>query len=300
MTLAHPPRTRNGAGAFPGVPPRSSTVGTIMATQENRTGDEAAPAPSGATPSGAVQSVDRALAVLELIGAMGSAGITELAAELGVHKSTVSRIVGSLESRGFVEPEPGSRKYRIGFTVVRLASSTNASLDLSKQGQEICEKLAGEFGETTNLAVLGGNQAVNIVEAQGTSSVALQTWVGQTSPAHATSSGKVLLSALSDNEIRELFAGGLTRYTDHTITDIEALLTDLAQVRERGWAIADEELEVGLVAIAAPIRDQTGAVISALSVSGPRYRVDPDHAADIAAQVTAAASELNSRFGFRG
>lgn len=249
-------------------------------------------------PSGSVQSVDRALQILELIGQLGTAGVTELATELGVHKSTVSRVIGSLESHGFVEQEPTGRKYRIGFTVVRLASSTTAHLDLSKQGHEICEKLAAELGETTNLAVLDGNQAINLVEAQGTSSVALQTWVGQTSPAHATSSGKVLLSALSDNDIRSLFVRGLPRYTEHTITHIDALLADLTAVRERGWAIAEEELEVGLVALAAPIRDHTGAVISALSVSGPRYRVDPDHADDIAAAVTAAASELNARFGF--
>ena len=253
---------------------------------------------TGPSASGAVQSVDRALQILELIGQLGSAGVTELALQLGVHKSTVSRVITSLESRGFVEQEPTGRKYRIGFTVVRLASSTTATLDLSKQGQEICELLAAETGETTNLAVLGGNQAVNIVEAQGTSSVALQTWVGQTSPAHATSSGKTLLAALSDDEVREIFAAGLPRYTDNTITETDALLTELAMIRDRGWALAEEELEVGLVAVAAPIRDHTGTVISALSISGPRYRLDPANAPELAARVQQAAAELNARFGY--
>ncbi|WP_020172749.1 IclR family transcriptional regulator [Gordonia polyisoprenivorans] len=256
--------------------------------------------PSENPGSGAVQSVDRALQILELIGQHGAAGVTELAAELGVHKSTVSRVIGSLEARGFVEQEPGGRKYRIGFTVVRLASSTSATLDLSKQGQEICEMLAAELGETANIAVLGGTQAVNIVEAQGTSSVALHTWIGQTSPAHATSSGKTLLAALSDDEVRATFSAGLPGYTEHTITEIDALLADLALIRDRGWAIAEEELELGLVAVAAPIRDHSGAVIGALSVSGPRYRLDPDDAPALAATVQRAAVELNSRFGFRG
>ncbi|MGC4936163.1 IclR family transcriptional regulator [Gordonia sp. DT30] len=258
------------------------------------------PSNESAPQTGSVQSVDRALQILELIGRLGSAGVTELAGALGVHKSTVSRIIGSLENRGFVEQEPAGRKYRIGYAIVRLAGSTSATLDLAKHGQEICEKLAADLGETTNLAVRSGDQAVNLVEAQGTSSVALQTWVGQTSPAHATSSGKVLLSALPDNEVRALFAGGPPRYTDHTITGIDALLADLAAVRERGWALADEELEVGLVAIAAPIRDHTGTVISALSVSGPRYRFDPERADEIADAVRGAAAELNARFGFTG
>ncbi|MFT4127051.1 MAG: IclR family transcriptional regulator [Gordonia sp. (in: high G+C Gram-positive bacteria)] len=264
-----------------------------MANNSERVTPDPAPAPAGA-----VQSVDRALQILELIGRDGSAGVTELAAELGVHKSTVSRLLASLESRGFVEQEAGGRKYRIGFTVVRLASASTASFDLSKQGQEICEAIAAETGETTNIAVLGGAQAVNIVEAQGSSSVALQTWIGQTTPAHATSSGKVLLSALTDDEVRALFTTGLPRYTDNTITTLDALLAELAVIRARGWAMADEELEVGLVAVAAPLHDHTGAVTSALSISGPRYRVDPTDIEMIVAKAVAGAAELDARMGY--
>lgn len=246
---------------------------------------------------GSVQSVDRALQIMEFIGQLGTAGVTDLSVRLGVHKSTVSRILTSLEARGFVE-QIADRKYRIGFTVVRLAGTTKATIDLAKQGQDICDALAAQVGETTNLAVLGGGMAINVVEAQGSASVALQTWVGQSSPAHATSSGKVLLSSLTDDEIRTLYAARPPRYTDTTITDIDVLLTDLHAVAERGWAIADEELEVGLVAIAAPVRDASGALISALSISGPRYRLDPDDAPRLAAQVAEAADALSARFGF--
>ncbi len=262
-----------------------------MSSAESHDVEKAAP--------GAVQSVDRALQILEFVGQMGTAGVTDLSVKLGVHKSTVSRILTSLEARGFVE-QVADRKYRIGFTIVRLAGTTTATVDLAKQGQDICDALAAQIGETTNLAVLGGGTAINVVEAQGTASVALQTWVGQSSPAHATSSGKVLLSSLSDDEVRALYPNGIPAYTSTTITDIDVLLDDLHTVAERGWAIADEELEVGLVAIAAPVRDHTGALISALSISGPRYRLDPDDAPRFAAQVQEAAAALSARFGFRG
>ncbi|MEE4025570.1 IclR family transcriptional regulator [Gordonia sp. PKS22-38] len=249
---------------------------------------------------GAVQSVDRALHVLEMIGRAGTAGVTELAVELGVHKSTVSRIIGSLEARGFVEQVPDSRKYRIGFTVVRLAGSTTATLDLAKQGQDICNALAADTGETTNLAVLGGADAINVVEAQGSSSVALQTWVGQSTPAHATSSGKALLSGLTADELRATMPARLRAFTENTITSLSALTANLDIVRERGWAMAEEELEVGLIAVAAPIRDHTGRVVSSLSISGPRYRFAPEDAPQVAAKVMRAATELNERFGYYG
>lgn len=249
---------------------------------------------------GAVQSVDRALALLELIGAAGSAGVTELAAELGVHKSTVSRILGSLEARGFVDQEPTGRKYRVGMTVVRLAGASAGSMDLTRLGQDTCESVAMATGETTNLAILAGDEAINITEATGSSNVALRTWVGQASPAHATSSGKVLLAALDDATLRELLPAELPRFTGATITDRSALEGELRLITERGWATAVEELELGLVAIAAPIRDRTGAVVRALSISGPRYRLEPDRVDELTPIVVDAATKLSTLLGHRG
>lgn len=253
---------------------------------------------SGSSP---VKSVDRALQVLESIGRAGSAGVSELALELGVHKSTVSRIVASLEARGFVEQESDRGKYRIGFTVVRLAGAAgDARLELARQGQDICDNLAAELGETANLAVLDveSGQAVNIVEAKSPSSVALRTWVGQSSPAHATSSGKVLLTGIPPKELAGVVGTRLQRYTERTITTMSELRAELAEVGRRGWSLADEEYEVGLVAVGAPVHDHTGSVIAALCVSGPNYRLDPADAPEVAALVTAAAARLDERFGY--
>ena len=225
--------------------------------------------------SAAVQSVDRALLVMEILATLGQAGVTEIAEQLGVHKSTVSRIISVLEARGYVEQLSERGKYRLGFAIARLARSTSAQLDLVKQSQAACDALALESGETTNLAVLDGDRIVNVAEAIGPAGVALRTWIGQSCPAHATSSGKALLAALDPGYVRELLEHPLPTFTPNTIADAAALEAELVTVRATGWASVREELEIGLNAVAAPVRDSSGKVVAALSVSGPSYRLEP-------------------------
>ena len=245
----------------------------------------------------AVQSVDRALMVLEIIGKLGTAGVTEIATELGVHKSTVSRLVAVLEARGFVEQLSERGKYRLGFTIVRLAGSTSAQLDLTKESQSICDGLSERTGETINVAVLDDDRIINVVEAQGSSEITLRSWVGQSCPAHATSSGKALLADLSDDEVQRRTADPLATFTPNTIGDAATLRADLGLVRTAGWACVREELEVGLNAVAAPIRDHTGKVIAALSVSGPSYRLTPERFEVVAEMTLAAAAAISRRLG---
>lgn len=248
----------------------------------------------------AVQSVDRALLVMEIIAKLGQAGVTEIAAELGVHKSTVSRLIAVLESRGYVEQLSDRGKYRLGFSIVRLAGSTSAQVDLVGQSQGACNALAAETGETTNIAVLDGNRIINIVEAAGTGSIALRSWVGQSCPAHATSSGKVLLSGLEPAALRKQVGQKLESYTASTLTKVADLAAQLVTVRERGWASVREELEIGLNAVAAPVLDGNGVIVAALSVSGPSYRLGPDRFASTAELAIAGAADISHRLGYFG
>ena len=218
------------------------------------------------------------------------AGVTEIAGELGVHKSTVSRLVAVLESRGFVEQLADRGKYRLGFAIVRLAGSTSARMDLAKEGQAICDRLAQQTGETTNLAILDGDRIVNVVEAVGPAEIALRSWVGQNCPAHATSSGKALLSGLDDGALRALLGDALAGFTPHTLSSLDDLLEQLRFVRTSGWASACEELEIGLNAVGAPVRDASGTIVAALSVSGPAYRLNPSRFEVVAEMVTAGAA----------
>jgi DNA-binding IclR family transcriptional regulator len=246
-----------------------------------------------------VQSVDRAVTILDILARRGEAGVTEIAHELDVHKSTAFRLVGALEARQLVEQVSERGKYRLGFGIVRLAGATTAELDLSRESRAVCERLAADLDETVNLAIVDQGQETNIMQVYGSAAVTSRNWIGQRTPLHTTSSGKVLLAWSSGDE-RELALGTLKRFTPNTRTDRTRLLVELAEVRARGWASTVEELEVGLNAVAAPIRGADGDVIAALSASGPAYRMAPAFFADIAGKLVAGADEISFRVGYLG
>jgi IclR family acetate operon transcriptional repressor len=244
-----------------------------------------------------VQSVDRAISVLELL-AQGEAGITEIAGELGVHKSTVSRLVSVLESRGLVEQLGERGKYAIGFGVVRLAGAATGRMDLTKLGQPVCQALADAFGETVNIAVHDAGVAINITQARGSAAVSAVNWIGQRTPLHATSSGKVLLAFLDLDERKRLVSLPLDSYTENTVVDPSQLLSELEEVATQGFAACFEELELGLHAIAVPVRGHRGEVVAAMSASGPSYRLSRERVEQIIPAMSAAAADLSAQLGY--
>jgi DNA-binding IclR family transcriptional regulator len=172
----------------------------------------------GETPQdGTVQSVDRALTILETLARSGEAGVTDLARGLGVHKSTAFRLVATLESHGLVEQTEDRGKYRLGVGLLRLAGATTARLDVVQEARSLCRKLAADTGETVNIAVLADRAALYLDQIAGSSALQPHNWVGQHIPLHATSNGKVLLGGLDDESLAELL-GSLPAYTDMTIT----------------------------------------------------------------------------------
>lgn len=254
--------------------------------------------PQSADSGAAVQSVDRAITVLEILARKGEAGVTEIAGEIGVHKSTAFRLVSVLEDRGLVEQHHDRGKYRLGFGMLRLVGATAARLDVTQQSRPITEALAQEVGETINIAVLSGHDALYVDQVAGTSALQMRNWVGQRIPLHATSNGKALLAFLPSDEIDQALPTPLTRFTDRTITTLARIREELAEVRSRGYATAVEELEQGLVAVAAPIRDQRGAVIASVSASGPVFRLTPERIPDVGDTVRRAADEISRRLGW--
>src|SRR6476646_5944683 len=182
---------------------------------------------------GAVQSVDRAVSILELLAKHGEQGVTEVAGELGVHKSTAFRLVATLEQRGLVEQTEDRGKYRLGVGLLRLAGATTARLDVVQEARPICRRLAQETGETVNIAVLSESSALYLDQVAGSSALQSHNWVGQHIPLHATSNGKVLLSGLDDAALDEVL-GGLSRYTAMTITRKSQLREEIKLVREQG------------------------------------------------------------------
>ncbi|MEU1620159.1 IclR family transcriptional regulator [Streptomyces sp. NPDC005722] len=255
---------------------------------------------SGAQPGG-VQSVDRAISVLEILARRGEAGVSEVAAEIEVHKSTAFRLLGALEARGLVEQAGERGKYRLGFGIVRLAGAVTGRIDITQQGRPVCERLAEEIGETVNIAVMEKHFAINLYQVRGPAAVTAHNWVGQLTPLHATSSGKVLLAHLPAGRRAELLAdAGLEKLTPHTLTSRTKLEKDLAGARERGYACTLEELEIGLHAMAAPVRSRDGEVIAAVSASGPSYRFTQERMRELAPLLVAGAAEISHRMGYLG
>lgn len=251
-----------------------------------------------ATERGAgVQSVDRALAILECLARLGEAGVTELAAELGVHKSTAFRLAATLEAHRLVEQTSDRGKYRLGVGVLRLAGATTARLDVVQESRPVCRSLATATGETVNIAVLSEHSALYLDQVAGSSALQPHNWVGQHIPLHATSNGKVLLSGLDDDAL-DATVPELPKYTPRTITTRGRLREELERVRAQGYAVAVDELEVGLAAVAAPIRNAHGDIVASMSVSGPTFRMPEATLAEVIERLIEAALEVSHRLGW--
>ena len=245
-----------------------------------------------------VQSVGRAISILETLAeGPGELGVTQIGRRLGVHKATASRLMATLAEHGLVERNSVTDKYRLGFGLVRLATAAAGKLDLVQQARPVLEQVAEESGETVNLAVLDGDDVVNIDQITPGHLVVNVNWVGKRTPLHCTSNGKVLMAFLPDVERKRILARRLPRMTERTIVDPLALQRELSEVRARGWAHTVEELEIGLNAVAAPIRRSGGSVVAALSVSGPAYRVTRERISELGPMVTSAANRISGRLG---
>ena len=255
---------------------------------------------SGASGAGPVQSVDRAVAILEILARDGEAGVTEVARELDVHKSTASRLLAALDRRELVTQDTARGKFRLGVGIVRLAGAASRKLDVVQESRPVCRALAQEVGETVNLAILSGRDALYLDQVAGPAALSPHNWAGQRIPLHATSDGKVLLADLPQGELAACLAPPLARFTDRTITDLAEFGELLAQVRRRGFATAVEELEAGLTAIAVPVRNAEGNVIASISASGPSFRIPAERIPALAVALGRAAAEVSRRLGWPG
>jgi DNA-binding IclR family transcriptional regulator len=246
---------------------------------------------------GGLQSVTRALRSLELIAEAGELGVTELGRRLGVHKATASRLAATLADRGLVERDPATERYRLGFGLIRLAGAAMAGLDLVSSARPVLEDLAEESRETVTIAVLSGDDVVAIDQVTGTRSIVSVSWVGKRTPLHTTSTGKVFLAFMDDGERDRRLVPPLERSTKRSVVDAEQLRTQLGEVRRRGYAQTLEELEEGLNAVAAPVRQADGEVVAALSVSGPAFRMRPVDLPRIGRLTIEASDKISRRLG---
>ena len=216
-------------------------------------------------------SAERVLALLTSFDdARVELSVTEMAASLGVHKSTASRQAGVLERAGLLTRS--GRRFRLGLEVIRLGTLAMRSMDFVASMQPAMEKLSQQTGETVNLAVPDGQQVLNVAEVPSTFILnSSGGWIGRRTTPHAVANGKVLMAYGAIP-----MPGRLERYTAQTITSRDALSAELKTIRVNGYATAVAELEEGLVAVASPVLDAGGTCVAALSVSGPAFRMPPE------------------------
>jgi DNA-binding IclR family transcriptional regulator len=250
--------------------------------------------------SSTVQSVERAIAILKSFSQeKPERGVNELSRELGLHKSTVSRLMITLERGGLLSRNQETERYQLGVDLIGMAAQVVSYMDVRQIARPFLRQLAETCQETVNLAVLDAGQIVNLEQfVPPARQVKNIGWVGRRMCPHCTAAGKVLLAHLSQDEFDRIVQAGLERFTSRTITAPHELQQELLQVRKQGYAISREELEEGLNVVAAPIYDHTGQVTAAVSVAGPAYRVTPELFPELAVRLMDAAAEISERLGY--
>jgi IclR family transcriptional regulator, KDG regulon repressor len=267
-----------------------------METVAHQSDDEAV---REVSPRYRIQAIERAVAILNAFSMeTPELGVTELAERVGLHKSTVHRFMVNLDAAGLVERNARTGRYRLGLHIFELGGLVMQQMNLWDEALPFLESLVRDTGETGHLAVLDGGEAIYIERVEARRALRVPSAIGRGYPAHATNLGKVLLADLPPERVAEIVAErGLASFTRNTITDPDELNAELERIRERGFAIDDEEYDEGLRCIGAGVRDHSGHVVSALGIGGPVTRVTPARVDELAELVMAAARGLSRRLG---
>jgi DNA-binding IclR family transcriptional regulator len=242
-----------------------------------------------------LQTADRALQVLQQFRTHAEGlTVTDIATRLGLHRSTASRLLSTMEARGFLERDGVGNLLRLGPEVARIGRIALAGRELAAVATPVLTGLAAETGETVTLAVPMDGQVMTVAQADGSYFVSSGKLVGIRTPLHCAADGKVLLAF----DGARVDPAGLIKRTKRTIVDPKVLTRELDKVRRRGFAVAEGELEEGLVGVAVPVWE-AGSCIAALCVSGPEYRLDGKAARGLARKCRAGAKELERSLGAR-
>ncbi|MGA9768820.1 MAG: IclR family transcriptional regulator [Blastocatellia bacterium] len=245
-------------------------------------------------------AVERALAILEAV-AQRSAGMTnsEISRKLEIPKSSASYILRTLEQRGYLRRERGTGKYVVGLKVLSLGRGVQAGSDIKAAALPVMRQLVERSELTTHLAVLDHGEAVYIEKIESPGFIKMDTWIGRRMMIHSTSVGKALVAHLPASEVESIVKEhDLKKRTPKTITVYSKFLRDLEKVRERGYAIDDEENNSGARCVAAPVFDSFGRVVAAVGLSGATNQVDNSRLPKIVEMVKEAARKISRQLGY--
>jgi IclR family transcriptional regulator, KDG regulon repressor len=247
-----------------------------------------------------LSSVQNALRLLKLFTiATPEKRLTELATELGLGKSTTSRLLSTLLSEGFVLQDPITHKYRLGQRIVSLYNVIITSYkDLAEVAKPLIARLAWETSEVIVVAVLEEDEIAYIFQEGNVIQEDLAVSVGVRNPAHCTSSGKLLLAYEETATLRRILERPLNRYTSNTITDPTELKEQISRIRDQDYCVSIGEYIENIVSISAPLRDSTGQVISAITLMGPTHRLNEERITSYTKRIVKTAKEISRQFGY--
>ncbi|MFQ5924048.1 MAG: IclR family transcriptional regulator [Anaerolineales bacterium] len=248
----------------------------------------------------AIEALERGLSVLSLFSNDSSElTLTEISRSADLNMTTSLRIASTLESAGYLRRDPDTKRYRPSLKVLQLGFSALRSMDTRQAARPHLERLSRETGETVSHAILDGSEIVYVDRVRNRSIVGVVLGIGSRLPAHCTAMGKAMLAFLPETDLRaRLDSSQLERCTGNTIPDIETLTPDLAKVRKRGYAVNDQELAVGLRAVATPIRGEHGDVVAAINISGSTETISRSRLRqELAPLLIGTASEISQTLG---
>lgn len=224
-----------------------------------------------------IRVVDRTLNLLKLLSDGNPRTLTEISREISISSSTVFRILSTLSSHNFIQKDEKNGEYKLGLAFLEMAGAFFKSVDVRQQALPELEKIRDLTSETIHLGILDQMEVVYLEKFHGLHAIGLMSSrIGGRAPAYCTGLGKVMLAYQDQENVRAYFeARGMKEFTVKTITDVDALIDHLVQIRDQGFSIDDGEHENGVRCVAAPIFDFTGNVVAAISLSGPSERLDP-------------------------
>jgi len=252
---------------------------------------------------GTIQSVARAITIMEVLLREPELGVSELSSELDLGKSTVYRLLSTMKAYGIIDQAP-SGKYRLGLRLSIFGDTAASRLDLRKETAPFLRELAKISGESISLAILDGFNILYIDRIDSQEPLRMGTTIGQRLPAFCTGMGKAILANLSENKLDAMlndpnFQKTLQRYTENTITEVEELRRQLQKIKEQGFAIDEEEYNRGVRCIATPIFNHLGKVTAAVSTTGPSIRMSYNRIHELIPHVKKTALDISQQIGYR-
>ena len=265
--------------------------------------DAKAPAAASAAKEGAsgrLSSVTSALLVMKAFSAEeAEIGISSLAKRLKLAKSTVHRLAVTLAAEGFLEQNADNGRYRLGLSLFTLGALARRRMDVSNVSRPLLGVLRDKYQEAATLAILSRTSIMNLHNLESGRAIGIRAYIGDLKPAACTAEGRVLLAYSPPAVLAEVLKEGLEARTPRTITEPDALQRMLDEVRLAGYAIDDEESEVGMRCVAAPVRDISGKVIAAVGLAGPTQRLTKKDLRAMAPEVVATGEAVSVRLGYR-